>query len=185
MITIPVTTIKALLTVAAKNDIRYYVNAICVDVRESDVTLVATDGTILLAVPVAPIEPMPAGQWILDRSHAELIKGKECMIIVEEGKIKISGKDGLLPFPPVDAKFPDWRSVMPQQSSGEAAQFNPELVARIGKAFDLLDAEFPTIHHNGKNGARVSSDCEALGIIMPMTRCNREFLPLPAWAVKA
>ena len=183
MITIPTSTIKALLTVAAKSDVRFYLNAICIDVRESDTTLVATDGTILLAVPVVPIEPMPAGQWILDRDHAELIKGKECMIVVEDGKIKISGKNGLLPFAPVDGKFPDWRLVMPKESSGEMAQFNPELIARIGKAFDLLGAKFPTIHHNGKNGAKVSSDCEALGIIMPMARCDREFLPLPSWSL--
>lgn len=184
MITIPVTTIKALLNVAAKGDIRYYLNAICIDVRESDVTLVSTDGTILLAVPVIPTEPMPVGQWILDRAHAELIKGKEITITIEDGKIKISGKDGVLPFAPVSGKFPDWRSVTPAQSSGEVAQFNPELVARLGKAFDLLSAPFPTIHHNGKNGARVTSDCDALGVIMPLSRCDREFLPLPSWALK-
>jgi DNA polymerase III sliding clamp (beta) subunit (PCNA family) len=184
MIRIDTTTIKALLAVAAKSDVRFYLNAICIDVRESDVTLVATDGTILLAVPVVPIEPMPVGEYILDRAHAELIKGKECMITIEDGKIKISGKDGVLPFAPVDGKFPNWRSVTPKESSGEVAQFNPELVGRIGKAFDLLGAPFPTIHHNGKAGAKVSSDCDALGIIMPMTRCDRKFLPLPSWALK-
>jgi len=184
MITIPTTTIKALLTVAAKGDVRYYLNGICIDVRESDVTLVATDGTILLAVPVVPIEPMPIGQYILDRAHAEMIKGKECTITIEGGVIKVSRKDGVLPFTPVDGKFPDWRSVMPAQASGEIAQFNCELVGRMGKAFDLLDAPFPTIYHNGQKGARVTSDCQAIGIIMPMTRCDREFLPLPAWALK-
>ena len=47
---IPVDTIKALLLAAAKGDIRYYLNAVCLDVApDGTAVAVATDGHIMLA----------------------------------------------------------------------------------------------------------------------------------------
>jgi DNA polymerase III sliding clamp (beta) subunit (PCNA family) len=52
MFTVDHEVIKSLLIAMPKQDIRYYLVGALIDVRESDVTLVATDGHMLLAVPV-------------------------------------------------------------------------------------------------------------------------------------
>ena len=67
-ITVPANVIKALLLAASKQDVRYYLNAVCVDVTAKGAALVATDGHVLLAVPGEdPVEDPVDGQWIIDR----------------------------------------------------------------------------------------------------------------------
>ena len=68
--------LKALLVVASKQDIRYYLKGVLVDVRAQDVTLVSTNGTVLLAVPYPDnIEgDRLIGQWIIPREALESVK---------------------------------------------------------------------------------------------------------------
>ena len=82
ILTIQHSTLKALLTVAATKDVRYYLLGICVDVRAAtdarpaDVTLVATDGAILLAhpVPLSDVEgAIEPGQYIIPRDALEAV----------------------------------------------------------------------------------------------------------------
>lgn len=183
--------IKALLIVAAKNDIRYYLNSIAVDVRSADTTLVATDGLILLAVPIAHDHEMPLGVHKVDRVALDNLKlssksGSLLDVAIEDGHatIRVNATESRTKL--VDGKYPDWRSVIPRASSGEKAQFNPELLSRLQAAFRLLTGsktDVPTIHQNGMAGALVTSDCDALGIVMP-GRFDREFPTLPTWTVK-
>lgn len=183
--------IKALLTVAAKNDIRYYLNAVAIDVRSADTTLVATDGHILLAIPVAHDHEMPVGVHIIDRASLDGLKlstkaGSVLDIVINDGHATIRCNGSETRTPLVDAKYPDWRTVLPRTSSGECAQFNPELLVRLQIAFRLIlgsKTDIPTVHHYGNKGALVTSDCDALGIVMPC-RADREFPSLPAWTIK-
>lgn len=183
--------VKALLTVAAKSDIRYYLNSIAVDIRAADTTLVATDGVILLAVPVTHDPDAPIGVHIIDRDVFDGLKlssrpGSTMDIIIGDGHavVRVNGAETKTVL--VDATYPDWRSVIPHTSSGKTAQFNPELLVRLQMAFRLLansKTDVPTVHHNGNSSALVTSDCDALGIVMP-GRFDREFPTLPAWTVK-
>ena len=70
-ITVTHDTVKALLLIAPKSDIRSYLQGVCVDVRNSQVTLVATDGHRLLAVPVSAddVESAIDGQYIIARRY--------------------------------------------------------------------------------------------------------------------
>lgn len=184
-------TIKALLNIAAKGDLRYYLNGIAIDVRSADTTLVATDGHILLAVPVAHDLEMPVGVHIIDRASLDNLKlsskaGSVLDIVINDGHatIKCNGSETRTTL--VDATYPDWRSVIPRTSSGECAQFNPELLVRLQTAFRLIlgsKSDVPTVHYNGNKGAMVTSDCAALGIVMPC-RADREFPSLSAWTLK-
>lgn len=205
--------IRALLTVAAKDDIRYYLNGVAIDATASgDVVLVATNGHVMLTVPmsVGDIEDLRPGSFIIPRQALESVKpakvGRTTLPIVLTIDIPAPEDDpqrpGVTIQKPtqfavagattatgavVDGIYPDWRRVMPATASGEMAQFNPALVARMGDAAQLLGGkpEYMVIHHNGAGGALVSGFAGgALGILMPL-RCDDQAHPgLPTWARK-
>jgi DNA polymerase-3 subunit beta len=197
-LTIAHDTLKALLLVAAKGDIRYYLNGVCIDVRASDVTLVATNGHVMLAVPVeeADIEERTIGQFIIDRAMLDVIKpmksGRNSLPITltigEEGACSVQGAttaSGKL----VDGRYPDWRRVMPAMCSGEAGQYDPAYYGLWGDVRALLTGSskaHPVIHQNGLvSAARVSQlGRGAIGVMMPLRVDAVELVAdeLPAWA---
>jgi len=190
--------IKALLIAMPKQDIRTYLVGACIDVRESDVTLVATDGHMLLAVPVHPdnIESaIPPGQYIIPRATLDAVKpakvGRTTLPIRVSVHVPATTLDptrpGVIvkPVPtitlegattattvPVDGVYPDWRRVVPATSSGELQQFDPALVARWGQIHSTLGGNknsFPRIHHNGANPAFIGNLWrDAIGVLMPV-----------------
>ena len=189
--------LKALLIVAPKEDIRYYLNGVLVDVRAQDVTLVSTNGAVLLAVPYSDnIEcDRLIGQWIIPREALEAVKpckvGRSSLPITIEIKapdtITITGATTTT-TKPIDGRYPDWRRAVPGSASLEVAQFDPALIATFGDVRSLLGGseEFkPVIHHNGRDAALVSGlGRDALGVIMPL-RVNTDDMQhpgLPSWA---
>ncbi len=190
--------LKALLLVAPKNDIRYYLKGVLVDVRAQDVALVATNGHVLLSVPYVDdnIEGDRAvGQWIIPREALEAVKpgkvGRTTLPITVEiipgaqtpdpdrPGVTIKAPDAITitgttttTTKPVDGRYPDWRRVMPGSASLEVAQFDPSLVATVGDVHALLSGSTkskPVVHHNGRGGALVSGlGRDALAVIMPL-----------------
>jgi DNA polymerase-3 subunit beta len=207
-ITIQSETMRALLAVAAKQDIRYYLNGICVDARDNgDVVLVATNGHVLLAVPVAAddVADLAPGQYIIPRDTAEAVKpikaGRTTLPLQLEITTPAPAPDPDRPDVTVkraptftlagattagaavmDGQYPDWRRVMPAKASGEPAQFQPDYVAAFGAVAKLLGSGIPVIHHNGNAGALVTGLGAALGVIMPMRTDAADHPGLPAWA---
>ena len=189
--------LKALLIVAPKQDIRYYLKGVLVDVRAQDVTLVATNGHVLLSVPYLDnIEgDRLIGQWIIPREALEAVKpckaGRSSLPIAVEilpgaqtpdperpgvtikapDTITITGATATI-TKPIDGRYPDWRRVMPGSASLEVAQFDLALVATVGDVHALLSGSTkikPVVHHNGRGGALVSGiGRDALGVIMPL-----------------
>ena len=209
-LTIKPETIKALLTIAAKGDIRYYINSIAIDARQAgDVTLIAADGHRMLAIPVDKddIENLMPGVWVVGRELFESVKP------VKEGRneyplaLSFVRRDATTDAPSanvtltgattasgitVNERFPDWRRVVPASAEGIPAQFLREYVGSFGKVGELLGGKTKSlpavIHHNG-NGATLVTfpSSSAVGVIMPM-RVGAEAGPvahpgLPAWAV--
>jgi len=203
--------IKALWLVAAKQDIRYYLKGVLVDVRAQDVTLVATNGHVLLDVPyVDNIEgDRLIGHWIIPREALEAVKpckaGRSSLPITieiipgtqtpdpERPDATIKAPDTIIvtgattaSTKPVDGRYPDWRRVMPGWASLEVAQFDPTLVATFGDVHSLLSGSTkskPVIHHNGNGGALVSGlGRYALGVIMPYRVDDMQHPGLPSWA---
>jgi len=192
-ITVQHDTVKALLLVAPKSDIRYYLNGVCVDVRNGTVTLVSTDGHRLLAVPVAAdnVESATDGQYIIPRDVLDAVKpvkyGKSAAPITVEivdARITITGATTAT-SPTVDGPFPDWRRVTPTSANNEPAQYQPEYIASFGKVGELFGAKNVkcVIHHNGLGAALVTfPTSEALGVIMPLRVDNDKHPGLPTWA---
>lgn len=200
-ITITHDAIKALLLIAPKADIRYYLNGLCVDVRNGAATLVATDGHRLLAVPVTAdnVEGASDGQYIIPRDVLDAVKpvkvtrGDTLPLTIEivETRITITGATTAT-SPTVDGTYPDWRRVTPTSANNEPAQFNSDYLGSFGKVAELLGAKTKTgvtavIHHNGTGAALVTFPCsEAIGVIMPCrvdaTGSAVQHPGLPAWA---
>lgn len=197
-LTIAHETLKALLLVAPKKDSRYYLMGVLIDVRASDVTIVATDGNVLLAVPVeeADIEEPAIGQYIVDRLQLEAVKpskvGRESLPITitigEEDACSVAGATtvaGKL----IDGTYPAWRRPIPATVSGEAGQYEPAYYGLWGDVRTLLTGSskgHPVVHQNGLNdAARISRlGRGAIGIMMPLRFSAADLVvdALPAWA---
>ena len=205
--------IKALLIVAPRQEIRYYLKGVLVDVRAQDVTLVSTNGTVLIAVPYPDnIEgDRLIGQWIIPREALEAVKpckaGRSSLPIAieilpgaqtpdpERPGVTIKAPDTIIvtgatttTTKPVDGRYPDWRRVMPGSASLEVAQFDPALVATFGDVHSMLSGSTkskPVVHHNGRGGALVSClGRDALGVIMPYRVDDMQHPGLPSWATE-
>lgn len=187
--------LKALLLVAPKQDIRYYLNGVLVDVRAQDVTLVSTNGYVLLAVPhLDDVEgDRLIGQWIIPREALEAVKpckaGRSSLPIA----IEIKAPDTIIvtgattaSTKPIDGVYPDWRRAVPGSASLEVAQFDPALIATFGDVRSLLGGSEkfkPVIHHNGRGAALVSGlGRNALGVIMSYRVDDMRHPGLPSWA---
>lgn len=196
--TIDHSVIKALLKLAPKQDVRYYLNGVLIDVRQNDITLVATNGHAMLTVPL-PADAVEGertiGQYIVGRDVLEAVKpikaGRTTLPIVidiipgavtpdpDRPGVTLKAPDTVAVTGAttdtaklIDGRYPDWRRVMPAQASLEVAQFDPALVSLFGDVRELLagaSKEKPVIHHNGQAGALVSGlGRDALGVLMPV-----------------
>jgi len=219
ILTIQHSTIKALLVFAAEKDVRYYLNGVCVDVRAAtdarpaDVTLVATDGVIMLAHPV-PLEDVEGviepGQYIIPRDALEAIAPRKAgrtalpltitivtptptvdadgRTVAARPDIEITGATTLRTAP-IDGRYPDWRRAMPRTASGVPAPFDGRLIARITKAYDLMNDKPKyfqlTIHHNGPASASLITGWrgDGLGVIMPLRDPASFPEAFPAWSL--
>jgi DNA polymerase III sliding clamp (beta) subunit (PCNA family) len=177
--TLNIEVVRALLPLAAKNDIRRYLNAIFVDFQRDKTIYVATTGTVLGVYTesidndhpfsitisgdvVKQLKPKPGtAKW------GDLIFNPETNTarIINPG----AGQD--FGFVPLDGKFPDVSKVIPSSTSGEVAQFDAELLYLFAQVNKSLGAKFPgriRISHNGAAGALVHlSREEFTGVIMP------------------
>ena len=204
-LSIPAEIIKALLITAPKSDVRFYLNGVLLEVREERATLVATDGHMLLAVPL-PSDAIEGerivGDYILPRTLLDSVKPAKIGRTVLPLALEITaspGAQGQTIYTltlkgathgidkPVDGRFPDWRRVIPETASGEVAQFDARLVARFGDVYDALGGSkkycAPVIHYNGGDAALVSNlGHGALGVIMPLREKTPAHPGIPAWA---
>jgi len=200
-----------LLHIAAKNDVRYYLNGIYCEITGDDAILVATDGGVLGAFNCAQAAVFDEGErredtgFIIPRALLEGAKlspkGKCTIELNYDGPtigirrinlcdsynaIEVGGDE-------VDGKFPPWRRVIPQSVSGEVAQFDSELIARLAAASKVIlnvrrNAIIPLyLAHNGDSGAMVSiGNDNFVGVLMPLNLSRvANSIPTapPAWAI--
>ena len=106
---------------------------------------------------------------------------KWSITVSQQGRPTVSG-------PMIWGKVFNWRKVlaMSLESSGEAAQFDPAVLARFGKAAKLAgdDTGHVLIEHNGTRSAVVVfSNRSLIGLIMPLDFEGTE-MPVPDWVQK-
>lgn len=158
----------ALAVAPKKKDIRYYLNGVLYD--HIDRCWVATDGSCLIRTPndTASIEGA-AGNLILPRDFVEALvktKQKSTDLSVSDGLVV----SGMFRCTPVDGVYPDWRRVIPTAVSGEVAQFNVDVLAKLAaanKALGMKNHGCLIIEHNGKGPALVKLQSGCVGVAMP------------------
>lgn len=181
-IEVPTRHLLAASVFAARQDIRYYLMGVLVEVTPDAIYCVGTDGCSLGAtrhpsvsnyslpfiVPVSAIKTLNK-----PKSAGELT----AIYFQPGGAFSFGETGGHLTHKFMDAHYPAWRDVIPTSApSGEAAQFSIELLSKYVTASQILSmrkSRHPviTIGHNGKDGSRVSiagHDSEFLGFAMPL-----------------
>lgn len=173
MNTSPIATIKlntkhllACLAFAADEDIRYYLNGVCIETTESGVGyMVATDGHRMLVceIPELEKEHHRNAQYIIPKEALHVLKGhasREIFLPGEQGEgIWVSKlahdlidtlfqvKDGHceLTFEAltfrctlIEGKFPKWRKVIPTEFDGIGCRFNTDYMHDLSKVGELL-----------------------------------------------
>ena len=165
--------LKSVLLAAAKNDVRYYLNGVMI--RNGEIA--ATNGHMLLLIKSESIKS--DGEYIIDNDTLKMlltahkgIKGYTHIAVVDS--VAITGKSKIS-ITPVDGKFPDVNRVIPQEPSGEIANFNYEYLLACQKANgEFLDHKYSWIklQHNGDKGAKFESEDEdgnkLIGVVMPI-----------------
>lgn len=165
--------IQAMLTVALKKGLRTHLVGAWLDADRKTVT--ATDGMIMLT---ARVELTGTGRAFLPRDLLERL----AKVMPKDGAAEITLDGSIVadcggtriesPWPDVPPA-PDFVAVVPRSASGKPAQFDPELIAKLAKAFAFLKGAriaYPELAYNGESATIAidpSSDVDAFALIMP------------------
>ena len=178
--------IKAVSHLSATKDIRFYLNGIFVEATKTHTTLVATDGHVLGVYKNEEENEIPENikyEFILPNDalknlKVSRIKGELVFFEFEPDEhskvntVIIKSLSITLTTQTIDAKFPDWRRVIPRETTNEIGHYNPELPARfikVAKEFGKKPG-YINLHQNGTDAAALTIDeIESfLGVVMPM-----------------
>jgi DNA polymerase-3 subunit beta len=189
---IPFAALKAFAKIAPKHEIRYCLCGVLVETTPRHTYVVVTNGHYLVAHRHAIREEaadQDRHQIILPEDFCKSLKSKLAVVEAEYSpesrvcSIQLGGASASIVA--IDGKFPDWRKVVPTQVSGELGQYHPDYLATVWHA--IRDAEGYTkdgfmscVQGNGKDKAAVMVYRNSVGVIMPVSDCERQ--PIPNWA---
>lgn len=184
-IEIPTAILKAALVCASTENVRvrYYLNGVYVDPKGF---LVSTDGHRLFCGKIDLADTPAFGGWIIpsDAIKRALTGYKADTITIAPDRV------GAILCALVDGFFPDWRRVVPDELSGETAQFNPAYIADLGKIGIILRGKRKNsldahIHHNGEGPAGVTFPeiDDAFAVLMPI-RAHHSDNGSTAWSTR-
>ena len=185
--------IRAMLHLAAKKDIRYYLQGINV-VRDNRGTYIeATDGHIMGRLLVDGIRSDTKQNVVLPTDALLKLKGTkkqgdEWLHFEVNGlSVECIQGDSTIRFSAHDARFPDTDRVIPMVFKDEDVKpstFNPDLLVRFMDVSEELygKRQIPMVLQRGNQSSIVSfpqMDDAFIGVIMP----TREFAPakVPEW----
>jgi hypothetical protein len=184
---IPARLLQAALLVAARDDFRFYLNGVRVEVKGSAGRLIATDGHCLFAaqfevaggagdiaitIPVDLLDMIPLGK----RSGRIL----SVPFVIDGDRITTTGLRVDLSSKAVEGKFPDWRAIVPKDVTGETAHYAPRMFALAARIGARLGYTFPVLRQNGNAPGIASYGDEAMFLAMPLRLDDAT--KVPAWA---
>lgn len=193
--TINLRVLGAAVAFASKDDARYYLNGVCLEIDARGVTYVGTDGHRLIAYrdeisdPETP-DNMLVGTFIIPTAHCKPHKLDKA----DSGEAKIFGSGRLtiahdfcdVTFLPIDGVYPDWRKTVPREKvSGVIGQFNLKLLATFDKFAAAVDLPMPFVAHNGPEAPAIiwyPGHSDVIGIAMPFKLTNEIARDVPEWA---
>lgn len=174
--------LKAMLNLAAKQDIRFYLCGVFVEFNQQTTRLVATcghkmgllnhpsqdnQGASALIIPREVIENLPkTGKFDPELTITKFDGNATGWTIVIPGGTQIV-------FQQIEGSFPDYRRVCNFKTSGEAASFNYEYMVQFLKVQHALGGSKTNtvnLYQNGTSGALVTlaGVDNFAGVIMPI-----------------
>lgn len=208
---IPHKTIKALLLFAAHEDVRYYLNTVCVEpsLDGTHVHLIATDGHRLLCVHLEQEQPIPhelRQPFLLSRDALATLHSSTAKLVLLGHNPNGKGIDAALvlknytethiTLPTVGGNFINWRAPMRNVAAQPEAPsvLNTAYMVDAIQAARLLSRNAPTkntpptssklFDFRGPSGTLLRyADGQAIGVIMPFA--DESSNELPEWAQAA
>jgi DNA polymerase-3 subunit beta len=193
--TINLRILAAAVAFASKDEARYYLNGVCLEIDARSVTYIATDGHRMIAYRDEKMDSdspdnLLIGKFIIPTAHCKPHKMEKD----ETGEAKIFGNGRLtiaydfcdVTFLPIDGIYPDWRKTVPAgKASGALAQFNLDYLAAFKKFAVAVDLPNPFVAHNGVEAPAVvwfPSRDNVVGIIMPTKMPEQLERVAPPWS---
>lgn len=147
--------IKHTIQAAAVNDIRYYLNGICLDMEDCNtIRLVSTDGHRLATTKIEGKHPGINGRMIIPIDSVTVIQG---MLRKDTTEFKLNGNafrvtngDYRLTGKLIDGQFPDWRRVLPDRM--EQVSIDRAALSDLLKRVALFTGKYDGIHLSTKDG---------------------------------
>lgn len=180
--TVKQSTLKALLLLAAKKDIRYYLCGVNLEFSPSITRIVATDGHKLglyqtsaqnwghgsLIIPADVINALPKSG-----SYDPELTFMKCDGNATGWTITGLPNGGQVVFQQIDGNFPDYKRVCHFTTDGSLGNYNPEYLMQFLKVQHLLGGSKKctiNLYQNGKSSALITlaGVPEFYGVIMPM-----------------
>lgn len=185
--TIETSTLKALLLFAAKNDTRHWLNGVYFETRASGTYAVATNGYCLAVARIDKTQGLEPCSVLVHRDHIEaILKTNKYSLMIDampDNQVKLTGAGGAVTVPVLDGKFPDWRRLTVAPQTGERAYFNPDYLALVNKAGQIIRKQkLPYIvQQNGASVGYCNLDDKVHVYVMPMRDMYLETIQAPTW----
>jgi DNA polymerase-3 subunit beta len=172
--------LKALLTLAPKSDIRYYLCGVFVEYNATTTRLVVTDGHKLGILNHHSEDNQGAGTVIIPREVIENLPkaGKTDAILIftkeeKAGYWKLNNYGTQTIFAQVEGTYPDYRRVCQFTTDGTVANYNYEYLTQFLKVQHLLGGSKSAtlnLYQNGNSSALVhlAGVDNFVGVVMPM-----------------
>lgn len=200
---LPVAAIKAALLFAGDQDVRGYLNGVCVEHSPRGLRLVATDGHRMIVYNVDGAEcTEDTIRFVIAR---DVLKAALKLVPKRGDSIVCTWKQTRSPDPERPGvtvigsavvtvgeittqdlqdhlgKFPDIERVIPREVTGEVAQYDVEYLAEAKKAAILLGNRFISVGYNGTSPALINLSANAFAIVMPRRGDAPSDIRLPEW----
>lgn len=200
-ITLKLASLVAANVGASKEEARYYLKGVCLEITPKGVTYVATDGNVLFAQHVACEPQMPHGSYIIPSDVIEkagkwvkpsVLADAEVGLEISGGlDARLSGAGNSIAFKFIEGTFPDWRRVVPTKTSGVAPQrINGAHIARAQNfahralgidPVDQHNANVSQYYWNGEGPLAITfAPHAAFALVMPMRGNSGEYVR-PEW----
>ena len=172
--------LKALLLLAPKSDIRYYLCGVFVEFNQVTTRLVATCGHKLGVLNHPSEDNQGAGSLIIPREVIENLPkaGKTDAILIftkeeKAGYWKLDNYGTQTIFSQIEGTYPDYRRVCQFTTDGTAANFNYEYLVQFLKVQHALGGSKGltlNLYQNGNSSALVHLEGvpNFAGVVMPM-----------------
>lgn len=191
--TINLRVLAAAVPFASKNEERYYLCGVCLEIEPRAVTYVATDGHRMIAYRDEKADEdspdnLLLGTFIIPTAHCKPHK----IDAADSGEAKIFGAGRLtiahdfcdVTFLPIDGVYPDWRKTVPASASGLLGQHNLDYLAAFKKFAAATDLPAPFVAHNGPEAPTLiwyPGREHVVGIVMPTKLTDELGRVVPKW----